>query len=415
MQVKKSTFKVLFYLKKNAPKKNGKVAIMGRITIDGKIAQFSTKLEIFPDKWDLKFGKVLGKSEEALSLNRKLEELKMRLVNQYDHLMKTEGFVTAEKLKSNFLGISTTDHSLLKVFKKFNEDFEKMVAKDVRSRHTLAKYEIVYEHLLNFIEYKYGRTDIDFRELTLDFIKDFDFYLRINKGLTNNTVRAYVIPILKMTTVAIEKEIIHKNPFNNYEILIEERDRGFLLKEEIEQLLNLSFKNKTRELVRDLFVFSCFTGLSYIDIKQLKKNQIQTFFDGNRWIISRRQKTGNTSNIRVLPIAQKIIDKYESISKNEFVFPVPTNVTCNRYLKKISLEAGIDKTKPLSFHWARHTFGTLFLTEGVPLESVSKMMGHKNLKTTQIYAKITNEKISQDLEKIAHKFDDLGQGFAASL
>ncbi|GIJ95635.1 tyrosine recombinase [Capnocytophaga stomatis] len=415
MQVKKSTFKVLFYLKKNAPKKNGKVAIMGRITIDGKIAQFSTKLEIFPDKWDLKFGKVLGKSEEALSLNRKLEELRIRLVNQYDHLMKTDGFATAEKLKNSFLGISTTDHSLLKLFRKFNVDFEKMVAKDVRSQQTFAKYKIVYEHLSNFIEYKYHRTDIDFRELTLDFIKEFDFYLRINKGLTNNSVRAYVIPILKMVDIAIEKEIIHKNPFSNYEILIEERDKGFLLKEEIEQFLNLSFKNKTIELVRDLFVFSCFTGLSYIDIKQLKKNQIQTFFDGNRWILSRRKKTSNPSNVRLLPIAQKVIDKYESITKNDFVFPVPTNVTCNRYLKKISLEAGINKTKSLSFHWARHTFGTLFLTEGVPLESVSKMMGHKNLKTTQIYAKITNEKISKDLEKVAHKFDSLGQRFTSSL
>ncbi|WP_317045551.1 Arm DNA-binding domain-containing protein [Capnocytophaga canimorsus] len=144
MQVKKSTFKVLFYLKKNAPKKNGKVAIMGRITIDGKIAQFSTKIEIFPDKWDLKFGKVLGKSEEALSLNHKLKELKTRLVNQYDHLMKTEGFATAEKLKNSFLGIGTMDDSLLKVFENFNVDFEKMVQKGVRGKQTLAKYQNVY-------------------------------------------------------------------------------------------------------------------------------------------------------------------------------------------------------------------------------------------------------------------------------
>lgn len=188
--VKKSTFKVLFYLKKNAPKKNGKVAIMGRITIDGKIAQFSTKLEVFPDKWDLKFGKVLGKSEEVLSLNRKLDELKTRLFNQYDNLMKIDGFATAKKLKNSFLGIITEGHSLLKMFKKFTADFEEMVIKGIRSKQTLAKYNIVYEHLSDFIEYKFHRTDIEFRELKLDFIKDFDFYLRINKKLTNNTVRA---------------------------------------------------------------------------------------------------------------------------------------------------------------------------------------------------------------------------------
>lgn len=415
MQVKKSTFKVLFYLKKNAPKKNGKVAIMGRITIDGKIAQFSTKLEIFPDKWDLKFGKVLGKSEEALSLNRKLEELKTRLTNQYDHLMKTDGFATAEKLKNSFLSIGTMDDSLLKVFEKFNADFEKMVQKGVRGKQTLAKYQIVYTHLSDFMNYKYHRKDMAFRELTADFIKDFDFYLRVDKGLTHNTIWVYMMPLCKMIEIALEKDLIHKNPFREYEITMQEKDRGYLLKEEIEQLLSCTFKNKTRELVRDLFVFSCFTGLSYIDIKQLKKNQIQTFFDGNRWIISRRQKTSNPSNVRILPIAQKIIDKYESIGKGDFVFPVPSNTSCNIHLREIGLETGIDKTKPLSFHWARHTFGTLFLTEGVPLESVSKMMGHKNLKTTQIYAKITNEKISQDLEKIAHKFDGLGQGFVASL
>ncbi|ATA93723.1 integrase [Capnocytophaga canimorsus] len=415
MQVKKSTFKVLFYLKKNAPKKNGKVAIMGRITIDGKIAQFSTKLEIFPDKWDLKFGKVLGKSEEALSLNRKLEELKTRLVNQYDHLMKTDGFATAEKLKNSFLGIGTMDDSLLKVFQNFNADFEKMVQKAVRGKQTLAKYQSVYTHLLDFINYKYHRTDMAFRELTADFIKDFDFYLRVDKGLTHNTIWVYMMPLCKMIDIALEKDLIHKNPFREYEITMQEKDRGYLLKEEIEQLLSCTFKSKTRELVRDLFVFSCFTGLSYIDIKQLKKNQIQTFFDGNRWILSRRQKTSNPSNVRILPIAQKIIDKYESISKNDFVFPVPSNSSCNLHLREICLKAGINKTQPLSFHWARHTFGTLFLTEGVPLESVSKMMGHKNLKTTQIYVKITNEKISKDMEKIAYKFDDFGERLVASL
>lgn len=413
MSAKKSTFKVLFYLKKNAPKKNGKVAIMGRITIDGKVAQFSTKLEIFPDKWDLKFGKVLGKSEEALSINRKLEELKTRLVNQYDNLMKINGFVTSEKLKNSFLGIGTMDDSLLKVFQKFNQDFEKMVQKGVRGKQTFAKYEAVYQHLSEFMQYKYHRTDMAFRELTADFIKDFDFYLRVDKSLTHNTIWVYMMPLCKMIEIALEKELIHKNPFREYEITMEEKDRGFLLKEEIEQLLNHTFKSKTRELVRDLFVFSCFTGLSYIDIKQLKKNQIQTFFDGNRWILSRRQKTNNTSNIRILPIAQKIIDKYESMSKNELVFSVPSNACCNLHLQKIAEILDIKRSKKLSFHWARHTFGTLFLTEGVPLESVSKMMGHKNLKTTQIYAKITNEKISQDMEKVAHRFANFGQKLAS--
>ncbi|MFK8271809.1 site-specific integrase [Capnocytophaga stomatis] len=230
-----------------------------------------------------------------------MEELKTRLINQYDHLMKMDGFATAEKLKNSFWGIDTMDDSLLKVFQNFNADFEKMVQKGVRGKQTFSKYEIVYKHLSEFIQYKYHRTNITFRELTADFIKDFDFYLRINKDLTHNTIWVYMMPLRKMIDIALEKDLIHKNPFREYEITMQEKDRGYLLKEEIEQLLSCTFNSKTRELVRDLFVFSCFTGLSYIDIKQLKKSQIQTFFDGNRWILSRRQKTGNTSNVRILP------------------------------------------------------------------------------------------------------------------
>lgn len=192
----------------------------------------------------MKFGKVLGKSEEALSLNRKLEELKTRLVNQYDHLMKTDGFATAEKLKNSFLGIGTMDDSLLKVFQNFNADFEKMVQKGVRGKQTLAKYQSVYAHLLDFMNYKYYRTDMAFRELTADFIKDFDFYLRVDKGLTHNTIWVYMMPLRKMIDIALEKDLIHKNPFREYEITMQEKDRGYLLKEEIEQLLSCTFRSK---------------------------------------------------------------------------------------------------------------------------------------------------------------------------
>ena len=212
-KVKRSTFKVLFYLKKNAPKKNGKVAIMGRITIDNQVAQFSTKLEILPQKWDLKYGRVTGKTEEATQLNRKLEEIRSRIITHYEELMKYEGVVTAQKLKATFLGIGVMEDSLLKVYEKFKEDFALMVEKGVRSYSTLNKYENVYTHLSEFIQYKYHRSDISFKELTEDFINDFDFYLRVNKSLTHNTIWVYMMPLCKMVEIAIDKGIIYRNPF----------------------------------------------------------------------------------------------------------------------------------------------------------------------------------------------------------
>ena len=409
-KVKRSTFKVLFCLKKNAPKKNGKVAIMGRITIDNQVAQFSTKLEILPQKWDLKYGRVTGKTEEATQLNRKLEEIRSRIITHYKELMKYEGVVTAQKLKATFLGIGVMEDSLLKVYENFKEGFALMVEKGVRSYSTLNKYENVYTHLSEFIQYKYRRSDISFKELTEDFINDFDFYLRVNKSLTHNTIWVYMMPLCKMVEIAIDKGIIYRNPFKNYISSMEEKDRGYLLREEVETLLQYHPKSASAELVRDLFVFSCFTGFSYIDIKQLKKSHLQSFFDGNKWLIKRRQKSDVPCNVRLLDIAEKIIEKYEGTTRTEALFPTPSNTNCNLLIRKMMKDCNIIREKPISFHWARHTFGTLFLTEGVPLESVSKMMGHKNIKTTQIYAKITNEKISKDMEIAAERLKNLKIG-----
>lgn len=404
-QNRKSTFKVLFYLKKNAPKKNGKVAIMCRITIDGKQAQFSTKQEVLPDKWDLKFGRVSGKADEALKINLKLDEVRTRLQSLYDELIKHDNFVTADKLKNTFLGFDVTEETLLSFYKKFLKDFTKMYEKGTRALSTLKSYRLVYNHLRNFISYKYKRKDITFRELTEEFINDFDYYLRINIGI----VLTYILPLKKMTSMAVDQELIYKDPFRNFHITMQETDRGYLVREEIEKLIAYEPKNKRIELTRDMFVFSCFTGFAFVDVQQLKKTHIQTFFNGNMWIIKRRQKTNTASNVRLLEVAQNIIKKYEGLTKDDYLFPRICNATCNTHLKTIMADCGSVKHKPISFHWARHTFGTLFVTEGIPLESVSKMMGHKDLRTTQIYAKITNNKISKDVDLIVQKFDQFAQ------
>ena len=413
--VKRSTFKLLLYLKKNEPKKNGNVPVMGRITIDGTPKTFGTKLEIDPNSWDLKHGRVLGKSSLALSTNQKLDKIRVRINKIYDEMLKDEGFATAQKVKLSFLGVGVMEDSLLKVFKKNNEDFEKMVSKGERSQSTYYKYKIVYNHLKEFITYRYYRDDMAFRELTCDFIREFDLFLRVDKGCTHNTVWVYTMPLYRVAEIAIKNGLIRRNPFEDYEISMKENDRSYLLKEHVETLLFHTPTKEKYELVKDLFIFSCFTGLSYIDIKKLKNSNIQSFFDGHEWIISRRQKSDVASNVRLMEIPKRLIEKYAGITRNNFIFPVPTNKICNSYIDKLIQEVEIITEQKVTFHTARHTFGTMFLTEGVPLESLSKMMGHKNISTTQIYAKITSQKISKDMDLISHKFKAMEEAFIETI
>ncbi|MDV4070629.1 integrase [Elizabethkingia anophelis] len=410
-QEKRSTFKLLFYLKKNEPRKNGNVPVMGRITIDGTPKSFSTKLDINPNNWDLKHGRVLGKSAPALSTNLKLDNIRVRINKIYDDMLKDEGFATAQKVKLSFLGVGVMDDAILKVFKDQNEDFERMVSKGKRSQNTYNKYKTVYNHLSEFIRERYHREDMAFRELTSDFIREFDFFLRIDKECTHNTVWVYTMPVIALAELAIKKGLIRQNPFEDYEISMQETDRSYLLKEDVEKLMLLKPSKSKYELVKDLFIFSCFTGLSYIDIQKLKWSNIQSFFDGHQWIISRRKKSDVASNVRLLEIPKRIIEKYRGVTRNEYVFPAPSNATCNSHVKKLIEEAEIITEQKVTFHTARHTFATMFLTEGVPLESLSKMMGHKNISTTQIYAKITSQKISKDMDLVSHKFAGMEAAF----
>ncbi|MDV3876879.1 integrase [Elizabethkingia anophelis] len=410
-QAKKSTFKLLFYLKKNEPKKNGNAPIMARITIDGVAKTLGTKLEINADNWDLKFGRVLGKSTRALSINQKLDNIRGRIDKIYEDMLKHEGFATAQKVKLSFLGVGVMDDAILKVFNDQNEEFKKLVEKEERSQSTYNKYITVYNHLTTFIKERYHRDDMAFRELTNDFIREFDFYLRYDLQSSHNTVWVYTMPVLALVELAIKKGLIRDNPFEDYEISMEETDRGYILKEDVEKLMMCEPPHKRYEVVKDLFIFSCFTGLAYADIKKLTRNNIQSFFDGHQWIISRRKKSDIASNVRLMEIPKRIIEKYLGTTRNEFIFPVPTNTTCNRHVTKLIEKAEIITEQKVTFHTARHTFGTMFLTEGVPLESLSKMMGHKNISTTQIYAKITSQKISKDMDLVTPKFKAMEEAF----
>lgn len=413
MNEKKSTFKVLFYLKKKAERADGKVPVMLRITVDGEIAQMSAKLFVTPELWDLTAGKVSGKSAEAININLLLEQIKARIVNHYNRILQEDDFVTAEKVKNAFLGIGVMNNSLMKDFSDFNIEFEKMVKSGSRSPSTYTKYKSVYTHLSNFLKEKHNRTDIAYRELTENFVNDFDAYLRDIKRLSHNTVWMYMMPLLHFTSEAWKNGIIKTDPFRNYDSASKETDRIYLTEEELQKVATVELRLAQTQLVRDIYLFCCWTGLSHTDVCSLSFSEIQkSDFDGRYWIITRRNKSEVSSNIPLLDIPLKIIEKYKGLAKGNKVFPVPSDKSCNTQLLRIAVACGIQKE--FTFHSSRHTFATtVILNNGGSIEALSKMMGHKNITTTQIYAKITNEKISRDIQNIAGNLSKLQEKLQA--
>ncbi len=403
----RSTFKVLFYLKKNAPKKSGFVPVMCRVTVDGQVAQFSCKLDVDPKLWDTKTGRLMGRSNIALEANRFLDKIRVGVNSKYQEIVDRDNYVTAEKVKNAFLGLEMRYETLLKIFAQHNEDFAKQVGK-IRSNTTYKKYCAVYNHLEEFIKQRYRLSDIALKELTPAFITDFELFLRTDKECSHNTVWIYMMPLRRMITIAQNNGWIVRDPFVNYEIGLESVERGYLTKDEIQLLLDAKFDKPTMELVRDLYIFGCFTGLSFTDMKNLTKDNLRTSFDGKKWIMTKRQKTGVESNVMVLDIPMKIIKKYEDMADDNKLLPVPSYKICNEGIKRIASLCGVDKH--LTWHMSRHSFATeICLTNGMPIETLSKMMGHTNIRTTQIYAKITHEKESRDMSNLSDRLQGIEQ------
>lgn len=396
----KSTFKVLFYLKKGAEKRNGEVIIMARVTVDGKICQFSTKQSIHPDNWNVKAGKATGKS--SVQINKLLDDIKASLNQIYHEQQWRDNYVTAEKVKNQFLGHSENHDTLLNLFEKHNNDVKQLIGIS-KSASTYQKYEVTRKHLVSFIESKYNLSDIALKEINLMFITDFEVYLKTTGKCNANTTAKFMQFFKRIILIARNNSLILGDPFANYKIRLQRVDRGYLTEDEIKKILELDLVSERLENVRDLFIFSCFCGLAYIDVAGLRKEHIRKSFDGNLWIMTKRVKTGTNVNVPLLDIPQMILDKYKDQLPQGKILPVISNQKLNSYLKEIADLAGIKKN--LTFHLARHTFATTTtLGKGVPIETVSKMLGHTNIETTQIYARITNNKISDDMKGLSGQF-----------
>jgi len=352
----KSTFNVLYYLKRNAIRKDGRMPIVTRVTVDGHVAQFNTKLEIQPDNWSVKMNKVIGHSSDSKQHNAQLEEIKASLHGIYHELQRKDNYVTAEKVKNEFLGISENHETLLSLFQKHNEDVKKLIGVS-KSAGTYQKYEVTRRHLQKFMQLKYQITDISLKEVKHLFVTDFEIYLLTTAACNTNTTAKFMQFFKRIILIARNNGLIATDPFANYKIRLISVDRGYLTQEDVEKILKKEFVIKRLELVRDIFIFSCFTGLSYIDVKNLTNKEIRTSFDNNLWIMTKRQKTKVDSNILLLDVPKMIIEKYKGKSVNDQVLPILSNQKMNAYLKEVGDLCEIDKE--LTFHLARHTFATI--------------------------------------------------------
>lgn len=408
-----NTFGVTFYLKKYKAKAD-KAPIYARITVDGRRLDISTKQEVCVTNWNSAKGLAKGSKDEIRSINNYLEQMRARLVECYQELLIQKKLVSAEAIKNIFCGDNKEDHFLLDAFSYHNTTQESKL-----EWGTLKNYFTTQKYVELFIKEKLKRKDILLNELSYKFISDFELYLRTknpldyHKPCKNNTVMKHIERLRKIINLAVKNEWIEKDPFVKFKASFTKTTRQCLTMDEIYSIENKHFSISRIQYAKDLFIFSCYTGLAYTDVMQLTPQSLCIGIDGNQWIATSRKKTNEPVRIPLLPRAKELIEIYKknpiSVSKNT-LFPVISNQKLNSYLKEIADLCGINKN--LTFHLARHTFATtITLTNGVPIETVSKMLGHASLRTTQIYAKVVEKKVSSDMKALQERLGENSMNF----
>lgn len=394
-----------FYAKSTKANAKGQFPIYVRLTVNGIRTEFSTKKFIEPKRWLSEACKMKGSTEEARSINSYLDLLKSKVLDIQMELIHKNQELNIENFKELLFGSEEKQRMLVPIFQDHNNKIKELVGKEY-APGTLERYTTSLKHTIEFLEWKYKISDIEISKINHAFITDYEFYLRSVRNCSNNTAIKYIKNFSKIVKICLANDWLDKNPFANYKAKVKEVERVYLTEKEVQNIIEKDLKNDRLSLVRDIFLFSCFTGLAYIDVKNLTKSHISLGIDGEKWIFTQRQKTESASKIPILPITQIIIDKYENhpqANGNDRLLPILSNQKMNAYLKEIAGVCEIDKE--LTFHIARHTFATtVTLTNGVPIESVSKMLGHKNLSTTQHYAKVLDRKVSEDMKILKDKF-----------
>lgn len=392
------TYSLIFYAKKT--KGNSEIsAIYMRITVDGKRAEISTGKTIKTSEWNSKSSKISGRSSLAKNLNSFFEGLRTELFESYIYLSNNRKIITCESLKNRFLRIDERKITLIEVFKNHNSQIKELIGKGF-AHGTWERYETSLRHTQQFMKWKYNLSDIYVSEITPVFVTDYEFFLKTVRNCANNSAVKYIKNFQKIINICLDNEWMTKNPFSNYKSRIVINDVRFLTEAELEAIKDKNFKVERLTIVRDIFLFCCFTGLAYSDVKKLAGENIFVGSNGEKWIKIKRTKTKVEASIPILPIAHDILEFYKTNPKclsNGKLLPVFSNQKINEYLKEITAVCGLDFD--ITFHTARHTFATtVTLNNGVPIETVSKMLGHSNVRMTQHYARIQDKKIGEDMD-----------------
>lgn len=397
----RSSFSILFFIRESKARKNGNVPIEVMITVNGERNSFSTGKQIAIEKWDKTKQQVKGKDQETQNLNNYLKAIKAKLYQKEAELLERGFIITAQILYDAYFDKveSLKERSLFEVFEEHNQEQEKLVGNGVsKATHWVSVYTI--RLLREFVQQKYKREDLYLRELNLNFIQSFHSFLRIDKGMAQNSSTKHLKLLKKIINLSVANSYMAFNPFSTYKVEREPVDIDFLDEEELRKIINFDTPLPRLERAKDMFLFGCFTGLSYIDIKTLTPEHFEKDNTGRIWIKKRRAKTGVLSRIPLLPIAKLILDKYKG---GEKLLPIQDPADINKYLKDIAILCGINKR--ICFHTSRHTFAsTVTLANNISLEVVSKMLGHTNTRMTAHYAKLIDKCIGEQMDKLMDTF-----------
>ncbi len=413
--MERATFKILFYIRKTKKLKDGTFPICARITVNGTRAEFRIQRSVKAKDWNTVNGLVKDSSRDANLLNEELHLIMARLYSQRLELETKGKTVTAESIKNSYLGVEETTRTILQVFKEHNDRCKSLVGIDF-AQGTYDRYASCYKHLGRFIGVMYHKTDVKLVEVTPAFIKDFEFYLKtdhkngskstVMQRCGHNSATKYLKNFKKITRLAMTNGWLKEDPFRNTKFHLEKVDLAFLTSEELDRLINTKMTMSRLEQVKDVYLFCCFTGLAFIDVKNLSYADLEEK-SGRMWIKKKRQKTKNWCNIPLLSPALQLMEKYKNnpwCQKNNRVFPVLSNQKMNAYIKEIATICKIEKN--LSTHTARHTFATtVTLSNQISIEVVSKMLGHSSINMTKRYARVVDDLIQKDMQKIYGTYD----------
>jgi site-specific recombinase XerD len=400
----KATFNISYLIQKGKVKANGQAPIMARLIVNNEMIHFSTQMSIEPQRWNPLTYRTVGLTKEEKKINAFLDELTASVQRRYYDLQASGEVVSASEIKQRLFSTDERSMSLIALCDQFIADYEKLVLTQDYGKESYFRYKVCRARVQEFLLTQYKIKDMPLADLDKRFLDKLYLWLRSEHGLNNNTAVKFLHRFSSIFKMARDNGWVTGDPFKLQHLHLDKVDRGYLTTDEIEKIYTHEFDTDRLTIIRDIFIFCCYTGLPYIDCKNLTYDHIITWSDGNQWISIHRTKTKVPVNVRLLEVPLMIMEKYKGVARSNKVLPVPSNQKCNDYLKEIAAVCGINKE--ITFHVARHTFATtVTLGNGVPIESVSKMLGHTNIKTTQIYARITDQKVNGDMAVLAAKLD----------